>query len=187
MKRNTKSFHYRKANVLVLLYKTFVRPQLEFAVAAWAPWTEQDAETLESVQKRLIRQISNKRGDSYEERLKNAGLTTLRERRTRGDMIETFKVVKGISKVNKDDWFIFRRDDETRRTRSTASVSEYGEIELRKDVMYKENANLEVRRNFFNVRVVREWNKIPDEVKKAQSVNAFKNAYDKWNSSRNTQ
>ena len=54
LRRIMKSFHYRKTNVLVPLYKTFVRPQLEFAVAAWAPWTEQDMETLESVQKRLI-------------------------------------------------------------------------------------------------------------------------------------
>ena len=100
-------------------------------------------------------------------------------------MIETFKVVKGFSKVNKDDWFIFRNEEETRRTRSTASVSEFGEIELRNDVMYKENVNLEVRKNFFNVRIVREWNKIPDEVKKAKSVNAFKNAFDRWKSSEN--
>ena len=180
LRRISKSFHYRKSNVLVPLFKSFVRPQLEFSVAAWSPWTEQDVETLEGVQRSLIRLISNKRGNTYEERLRNAGLTTLRERRLRGDMIETFKVVKGFTKVDKNEWFVFRNPDETRRTRSTASISDQGSIEMRSDVMFRENVNLEIRRNFFNVRVVKEWNQIPDVVKSAATINAFKNAYDNW-------
>lgn len=32
-----KSFHYRRTAVLVPLFKTFVRPKLEYAVAAWSP------------------------------------------------------------------------------------------------------------------------------------------------------
>ena len=100
-------------------------------------------------------------------------------------MIETFKVVNGFTKVDKNEWFIFRSADETRRTRSTASVSEEGEIEMRSNVMFRENVRLEVRKNFFNVRVVKEWNQIPERVKKVQSVNAFKNAYDKWKETSN--
>ena len=34
------------------LYKLYVRPHLEFAVAAWSPWTVADIECLEKVQKR---------------------------------------------------------------------------------------------------------------------------------------
>ena len=49
----TKAFHYRKASCLVPLYKSFVRPKLEHAVAAWSPWMEGDREVLERVQKRL--------------------------------------------------------------------------------------------------------------------------------------
>ena len=86
-----RAFHYRKASCLVPLYKTFVRPKLEHAVVAWSPWTEADKEVLEKVQRRMVRMISDKRGNTYEERLKNIGLTTLTERRERGDAIETFK------------------------------------------------------------------------------------------------
>ena len=97
----TRSFHYRKASCLVPLYKIFVRPKLEHAVGAWSPWSEGDKETLERVQKRLIRNISDKRGETYEERLRNVGLTTLEERRERGDMIEAFRTINGFNKVDK--------------------------------------------------------------------------------------
>ena len=115
----TRAFHYRKASCLVPLYKTFVRPKLEHAVAAWSPWTEGDKETLERVQKRLIRCISDKSGVTYEDRLASVGLTTLTERRERGDMIETFKTVYGFNKVDKSEWFDFRNASDTRGTQSS--------------------------------------------------------------------
>ena len=43
-----------------------------------------------------------------------------------------------------------------------------------------ESARLEVRKNFFNVRAAKAWNDIPQTVKEQTSVNAFKNAYDRW-------
>ena len=75
----SRAFHYRKASSLVPLYKTFIKPKLEHAVAAWSPWLEGDKEMLEKVQKRLVRLISDKRGNSYKERLESVGLATLTE------------------------------------------------------------------------------------------------------------
>ena len=43
---------------------------MEHAVAAWSPWLEGDKEELEKVQRRLVRMISDKKGETYEERLK---------------------------------------------------------------------------------------------------------------------
>ena len=48
------------------------------------------------------------------------------------------------------------------------------------DVLVKEKASLEVRRNFFTVRAERLWNSIPEWVKNQRTINAFKNAYDRW-------
>ena len=36
------------------------------------------------------------------------------------------------------------------------------------------------RVNFFSVRVVDAWNKLPDKVKKADTTNTFKNRYDRY-------
>ena len=89
-----RAFHYRKKSNLIPLYKSFVRPRLEFAVSAWCPWLEQDMKSLGKVPERLVRLLLDVKGDSYEEKLRDAGLTTLAERRKRGDLIETFKTLK---------------------------------------------------------------------------------------------
>jgi len=47
----SRAFHYRDRWTFVRLYKLYVRPHLEFSVAAWAPWTQADIECLEKVQR----------------------------------------------------------------------------------------------------------------------------------------
>ena len=175
----SRSFHYRTKETLIPLYKTFVRPRMEFAASVWNPWTEKDSEILESIQRKMMRMVSNARGSTYEEKLEDAGLTTLKERRIRGDMIETFKTMKGFNQIEIDQWFERRRAEGNRPTRSNTTVNN-GMPVARPDVLYKGKANLEVRNNFFTVRVVRTWNDLPDEVKNQASVNGFKNAYDRW-------
>jgi hypothetical protein len=38
----TRAFRYRDKKTFVQLYKQYVRPHLEFAVQAWAPWQQAD-------------------------------------------------------------------------------------------------------------------------------------------------
>ena len=106
------------------------------------------------------------------------GLTTLTERRERGDAIETFKVLNGFNKVDKEQWFNMEEED-ARPTRRNTRIEE-GKEHRRENVLKEEAAKLEVRRNFFVVRAAKTWNAIPDEVKEKKSINAFKNAYDAW-------
>ncbi len=174
-----KAFHYRTKATLIPLFKTFVRPKMEYAVGAWCPWNEGDIETLENVQKRAIRMLSDVNGETYEEKLAEAGLTSLADRRRRGDMIEVFKIMKGLIKIEKSDWFELREDVEVRPTRSNTTVTD-GVQSRRPDVLFKTRAKKEIRKNFFTLRVVQHWNEIPDEIKNQKTVNAFKNAYDRW-------
>ena len=175
----TRSFHYRTKSILVPLYKVFVRPKLEYAVSVWNPWLQKDEEVLEKVQKRLVRMLSDVRAETYEERLRLAGLSTLRERRLRGDMIETFKTMRGVNHVAREDWFRIQVEEDHRPTRTNALIVG-GEVMRRRDVIVGERAALEVRKNFFTVRVEKTWNLLPEEIKAQKSVNGFKNHYDKW-------
>ena len=172
-----RSFHFRRKRDLVPLFKTFVRPKLEFGVAAWSPWTEADTKELEKVQERLIRMLSDVRGNDYGEKLKDAGLTTLKERRERGDAIEVFKVMRNINNIDEKRWFN-RVPDDARPLRSNTLVE--GGDEIRREVLEVERAKLEVRKNFFVVRAAKAWNSIPEGVKNQRTVNGFKNAYDAW-------
>ena len=67
---------YRDKECFIGLYLTYVRPHLEYAVAAWSPWTLGDKEVLEAVQRRAVRMVSNLTGKSYQERLEELGIST---------------------------------------------------------------------------------------------------------------
>jgi ribonuclease P/MRP protein subunit RPP40 len=90
----TRAFHYRDRHVFARLYMQYVRPHLEFASPAWSPWTEADKAVLEKIQPRAVSMVSGLKGESYEEKLKELGLSTLEERRHQADMLQTFKIVR---------------------------------------------------------------------------------------------
>ncbi len=64
-------------------------------------------------------------------------------------MLQTFKIVKGIDKVNGDGLFNLK----------------------------PRAARLEVRKNFFSNRLVDSWNQIPSKVKSGRNVSMFKRQY----------
>ena len=177
----SRAFHYRKKNNLVPLFKTFVRPNLEYAAAAWSPWLDKDIASMKRVQERLIRIISDAKGSSYEEKLKDAGLTTLKKRRERGDLIETFKVMNGLNRADKNKWLNIKNNITT-TTRSTSNLSNDGPVR-RDDFLFMEHVRLDIRKNFFNIRVIKEWNALPEKVRKQKTVNGFKNELDRWKDS----
>ena len=86
------------------VYKVFVRPHLEHAVTAWSPWHRKDVECLEKIQRRATRRMSDVHG-TYPERLKQLELTTLEERRLRGDAIEVYKYMRGFLDVDRGSIF----------------------------------------------------------------------------------
>ena len=178
-----RSFHFRTKSTLVPVYKTFVRSRMEHAGAAWSPWLEQDVEEMEKIQKRLVRSLSDVHGESYEEKLEQAGLTTLRKRRERGDLIETFKALKGFYKVDRDVWFCRANQRTMRETRASVTIED-GVTTQNTEVLYKPPAIHDLRNNFFTVRVVRPWNELPEDVKSQKTVNGFKTALDRWLESR---
>ena len=171
----TRAFHFRDKEVLLGLYKQYVRPHLEFAVQAWSPWTEGDKDLLEAVQRRMVRMITGLKAESYSDKLKELGLTTLEERRHRADMALVNSVLSGRTNVEKESWFDMAASG-PRNTRATADP-----LNVR-----VQHGRLEVRKNFFTVRVTDQWNKVPSQVKQMRTANSFKKAYAKHRSDMNT-
>ena len=91
----------RDVYVMKSLYKSIIRPHLEYCLQAWAPVARYGNWALilemEDVQRSFTRLIEGIGLWTYKERLDKLKLTTLLERRMRGDLIETFKVVSGIA------------------------------------------------------------------------------------------
>ncbi len=109
-----------KVPVLPQIFKTYVRPQMEYAAKTWNPWQRGDEEVLEKVQRRLINQIKDLAGQTYEEKLQEVGLETLATRRRQLDLIQTFKIVQGWDKVNAEDWFQKIQEVRPQRTRQVS-------------------------------------------------------------------
>ena len=149
----------------------------------WNPFLEQDIQAIEDVQRRAIRQVSGLRG-TYEEKLDQLGLTTLKDRRTRGDLIETYKIVQQIDDIPIGTFFQMAGANHGHATRVAVTVTG-DDLTTPEDLTVTDNHNFAVprahndfRKYTFSHRVVTPWNNLPSEIKNASSVNNFKNLYD---------
>ena len=100
----------------------------------------------------------------YENRLQYTGLTTLGQKKS-GDLIEVFKFFKGFNTVDYRKYFKLVGNTRTRGYNY--------KIE-------KTRSRLDIRKNFFSQRIVNGWNSLPGDVVGAESINSFKNRYDKF-------
>lgn len=158
----------RKPEVLLPLYKTHVRPHLEYAVQAWSPNLVRDMQTIERVQRGFTRMFPHLRSLPYQERLTRLNLFSMERRRVRGDMIETFKQLKGLSDTEGSS--LFQRAENT-------------EVRGHPLKIVKPRAHTGVRQHFFSHRVVNRWNKLPETVVTATTVVSFKQKLDAcWDS-----
>ena len=93
---------------------------------------------------------------------------SLEARRSRFDLVQTFKIIKGFDRVNRDIWFEFVGPDNPRPTRLTSHHFN----------IIPKRSRTDPRLNFFSNRVVNSWNALPAEIKDAKSPNMFKNMLD---------
>jgi len=48
----------KEAGIMVSLFKTLVRPRVEYCVSAWSPYYKKDKELLEKVQRRFTKMLT---------------------------------------------------------------------------------------------------------------------------------
>ena len=162
-----RNVNYKSKEVVKKLYLAYVRPHLEYCVQAWGPYFQKDIENLERVQRRATRMINGFQGMQYGERLRALRLFSLKYRRLRGDMIEVFKILNEIDKVDLN-----------------------GELEVKprpRGHLYnlrKGRCSTRNRLMSFSQRVVNHWNVLPNEVVASPSLSCFKNRLDRFYESR---
>ena len=153
----------KSKGTVLQLYKSLVRPHLEYCIQAWRPHYQKDIDLLERVQRRATRMITGFKGISYEERLRLLKITTLETRRLRGDLIETFKIMKGYEGIDASNFFELSN-----------TVTRGHNLKI-----CKGRFNRDIGRYSFRNRVVDEWNSLPQDIIDAPSINAFKNRLDR--------
>ena len=147
------------------LFTTMVRPHLEYGNSIWYPRFRQDKVEVEKIQKPATKLIPNLKHLPYEDRLRAFSLPSLEYRRRRGDMLQVFKIVNGIDRVNVNTFFSMQAESSTRG---------------HDQKFVKKRARLGVRQSVFSHRVVNDWNSLPVEVIHSPSLNAFKSRLDKF-------
>jgi ribonucleases P/MRP protein subunit RPP40 len=100
------------------------------------------------------------------ERLFVLDLPTLEERRSRGDMIQMFKIKNEIDRVKLHNPIQF----------STSSPTRSHKAKIRRQIVKKGGL---LRHNLSTNRVTVRWNQLTQAMVNLSNVNAFKNGYDK--------
>ncbi len=130
---------------------------------AWNPYSHGDIDLLEKVQRRATKMIKGMRDYSYEDRLMKTGLTTLKLRRDRVDLIQVFKMIKNLDDIPEE--IFFKRDYNSRTRGHSLKLS-------------KSYCRTDVRKYFFSNRIVDQWNRLPEHVVSSSTLNQFKNRLD---------
>ena len=165
----SRTIKYKNKETLLCLYKSLVRPLLEYCTPAWSPHYVKDKDILERVQHRFTRMIPGLARIDYKARLGVLKIWSLEERRNRADMIETFKIMKGLSAIPAHEIFEL----------STVKSTRGHTLKLA-----KHRCSTDLRKYFFSERVVDGWNGLDQGCVDAQTVNQFKQHLDRMRRTR---
>ena len=99
----TRSSSSNKLNICWILaiyindkvYKSLVRPHLDYCIQAWRPVKQKYIDVLEAIHRRMSRIIPELRNLYYPSRLRILKITTLETRRVRADLLEVIKIING--------------------------------------------------------------------------------------------
>ena len=142
---------YKEKSLIIPLYKAIVRPHLEYCIQVWSP------------QRRATKLIPGLRDLTYEERLKECGLTTLE---TRGDQIEVFKILNGYENIDSNIFFFEIKESKIIRGHNYKLV--------------KKQSRLDVRKYSFSQRATNVGNNLSTDCVHASSINMFNNKIGKY-------
>ena len=90
-------FLSREKDSLILAYKIYVRPILEYCLNVWSPSLKRDILFIEAVQRRFTKRLPGMSNISYHVRLNLLKLESLEIRRLRSDLILVYKILFGLS------------------------------------------------------------------------------------------
>jgi len=93
--------------------------------------------------------VGGLKGSTYQEKLAELGLQSLQERRLEADLLLFQKVTNGVCKVNREKW----QNERVGERPNTRAAADPTRVE-------RPRARLEVRSNFYTVRIADDWNRL---------------------------
>ena len=154
-----RTFKFMDTKMFLILFKSMVRPHLEYSTAVWSPLLTKDKIAIENVQRRATKRVNGLSELSYHDRLLKLGLPTLEYRRLRADLIQTYKIVNNIDNISSKTMFVINNTSNTRG---------------HSQKLVKKQTRTNPSKNILCNRVSNNWNSLPDCVVTSKNVNIFK-------------
>ena len=159
-----RTIHDLTPEIFLPLYKALVRPLLEYCSPVWNPILKTDSTEIEKVQRRATKLVKSLSNLEYDERLYRLKLDSLNFRRRRADVIQVFRIVKGIDNIKTSQFFEFQKDERTRGHNLK---------------IFKTHCRCNIRANSFSQRTINDWNSLSQDMVDCKTVNSFKSALKK--------
>ena len=167
-----RTFSSNNCWLLLNLFKTYVRPLVEYNTSSWSPFLKCDIKDIESIQRVFTRKVCircNISFKSYEERLEKLCLESLRVRRIKNDLIFLYKILHNHVDIDFTNFF---------------QINTFSGHNLRRHPFHitpQQTPKTNIRNNFFSHRVVKHWNMLPREIVCCETLASFKLRLKKWN------
>lgn len=147
--------------VFLPLYKSLIRPLLEYGSCIWNPYLLSDINEIEKVQRRATKLVKEISQQPYTNRLKHLKLDSLKFRRKRYDIIQVYRIVHEIDNIDLNHFFEYHTGPNTRGH----------SFKLKKP-----RAEKNIKLHSFSHRIIQDWNSLTDETVNKTSINSFKTA-----------
>ena len=160
-----RTFSPNNTTLLLNLFKTYIRPIMEYNTCTWSLHLEKDIDAAESVQRSFTRRLCQKaniRYISYQDRLLKLNLESLQSRRIKNDLILLYKIINHLIDIDFTHFF---------------NLHSLGGHNLRRhDVHITRSAPSKslCRENFFANRVIPYWNSLSNQVVTSPTLAVFK-------------
>ena len=143
------------------LFSSLVRPHLEYCVSIWYPLLKKDKELIENVLRRATKLIPGLYDKPYKKRLVAIKVPSMRYHRMWGDTILVHKILRGDNQPLHD---LFTINESRTRGHNFK--------------LYKALVQTTIRKHFFSIRIINNWNSLLYKVVNAVSLDSFKSKLD---------
>ena len=154
---------FKTAIIMIPLFKSLIRPILEYGNAVWSPYKKYQIQNIETIQRHYTKRIIGMKNLDYTSRLRALKLPSLEYRRLRGDLIEMYKMTHNLYDPLTTNSLLTLNNSITRSNQFKLS---------------KPRVNTKPFQKFFTNRIINTWNGLPGAVVSASSINSFKNYVD---------
>ena len=158
---------YQSSNsaTLLKLYLSFIRPDLEYSSPVWSPHLKGELETIEKVQKYVLKVCMKSWDSSYADLLSMTSLPSMQCRRLQASLCHLYKIMHGLT-----DFPDAPTTRQEFRYNSRSSTTE---------AMMVPHFRTSSHQHSFFSHTICEWNKLPKEIIECKTLGSFKSSLSK--------